>query len=684
MDSPAPGSAEESLSALSTQLIAHGYLTRPLDLSTLFLPPPLPTPSSTTGEVSSKSLKKHQDLLILQARAREQLAKCMWGMLDKRTEEREVMEGLLAREARASMEGERERAMRERAEREREGMGRELEMERARARDAEAKLKTEQERHRHAKDELSKMKSALQFVKTQALHDQKRREAEVTALHQRLQKATTSTDSSFTRFVVLNPHAGANASSSPLSATFGGRTSRLSSGSSARSPTPSSSSGAAALEAEVELLSSALSECSTARTHLEGENRQLREFVGEVGEWAEGVVEMEEFAVAKGEEGAEELEGVLGASVEGDESFMIPTPHLALPIPALTGSLHRKLYAIRLALSTLSASTSARLEAQRAELAAEVEDLEAQLEEQRFAAQGAKEEVEEMERKAEEAERLVREFVESKAEGRRKTMARDAESDDDSVPAELAAQLAAQKAARLAAKEAKKQRAAPAPISAPAPPVPSSSTAAPRPSEPPSASVAAFLSELGLDTPAVASEPLTSAAAAKARQARFEQVTGSVEKAREKKAVQLEGVGGRERERPSIARAPSAGSSKRLEGGEAPRRTSGSRVPFSSSFLPKPASSSSVALSPPTTSSSTLSSILSLSDSPPVASDTLVSTAAAATEKKKVLKPSSAGNGAAVPAVSQAKDKEAEKTDDLEKVRAKKAALLARARAARA
>lgn len=36
-------------------------------------------------------------------------------------------------------------------------------------RDAEAKLKTEQERHRHAKDELSKMKSALQFVKTQAL-----------------------------------------------------------------------------------------------------------------------------------------------------------------------------------------------------------------------------------------------------------------------------------------------------------------------------------------------------------------------------------------------------------------------------------------------------------------------------------------------------------------------------------
>ncbi|GAA5830826.1 hypothetical protein JCM11251_001089 [Rhodosporidiobolus azoricus] len=678
MDTLALGNVEESLSALSTQLIAHGYLTRPLDLTTLFLPPPLPIPSATTGEVSTKSLKKHQDLLILQARAREQLAKCMWGMLDKRMEEREVMEGLLAREARASMEQEREKSIRERAEREREAMGRELEAERARAKDAEAKLKTEQERHRHAKDELSKTKSALQFIKTQASHDQKRREAETTALHQRLQKATTSTDSSFTRFVVLNPQAGSISASSPLSATFGGRTSRLSSGSSnARSPT-STASSSPALEAEIDLLSSALSECQSARSHLETENRQLREFVGEVGEWAEGVVEMEEFAVAKECEEGEELTGVLGGLSEGDESYMVPTPHLSLPIPALTAPLHRKLYAIRLALSALSSTTTTRLASQREELVAELADLEVQLEDERAETARKSQEVEEMEKRAEEADRLVREFVERKAEERRKTMAREAESDDDSIPAELAAQIAAQKAARVAAKASKKARAAPPPPEiAAAPPAPSA-TSAPRPSEPPSASVAAFLSELGLDTPAVANEPLMGAAAAKARQARFEQVTGSVEKAREKKAVQLEGATPTQPTRPSAGRA-----SYSLSTSEVTRKASGlssSRLPSSSSSAPKPPSSSTSASAAPAQPSSTLSSILALGDSPPMASEPLVS--ARVGDNEKVLKPSSAANAGSAPA--KEKDKARAKLDDLDEIKAKKAALLERARAARA
>lgn len=117
---------EESFSALSTELLSRGFLTRPLDLTTLFLSPSLPSSSST----SSKSLKKHQDTLILQSRAREQLAKCLWGMLEKNAGEREALEGVMAREARAQMEGERERGMRERAEREGEQAKRELEMER--------------------------------------------------------------------------------------------------------------------------------------------------------------------------------------------------------------------------------------------------------------------------------------------------------------------------------------------------------------------------------------------------------------------------------------------------------------------------------------------------------------------------------------------------------------------------
>ena len=118
-------STEESLSALSTQLVSLGYLSRPLDLSTLFLSPALPS------QPSAKALKRHHDLLVLQARAREQIAKCLWGMLDQRQSERDVMQDLLAAEAKAAEEAEREHKARERAEREREAIARDLEAERA-------------------------------------------------------------------------------------------------------------------------------------------------------------------------------------------------------------------------------------------------------------------------------------------------------------------------------------------------------------------------------------------------------------------------------------------------------------------------------------------------------------------------------------------------------------------------
>ncbi|GAA6020843.1 hypothetical protein JCM10207_001677 [Rhodosporidiobolus poonsookiae] len=652
----ATSSVEESLNALSTQLVSHGYLSRPLDLQTLFLAPSLPS------NPSSKALKKHHDTLILQARAREQLAKCLWGMLEKRNEEREVLEGLLAREARASGDAERERTLRERLGREREQMARDLEAERARAKEAEAKLKTEQERHRHSKDELAKTKSALQFVKTQALHDQKRREAETTALHQKLQKLTTSSDSAFTRFVVLNSSSSSPSASSPLNATFGGRTSRLSG--SARSPTPtsaSSSAAVAALEAEVDLLSSALDEATAARTHLDADNFQLREFVSDVGEWAEGVVEMEEFRAAMQQAGVdegEELAEVLKAQEDADESYMVPTPHLSLPVSALVPALHRKLYAIRLGLSSLSTASSARVEALRVELEAELEELHAQVEEEQLAREAAQRGVEEMGVRAEEADRLVREFVEKQAETRRKTMQRGADSDDDSVPTPVAASLAASKAARLAAKLAKT---APPPL--PTATIAPAASAAPRPSEPPSSSVAAFLSELGLDTPAVPAAPLVSQkaktraadkdrAAAKDKETRLDRVAqeqlGSVERQREKKVLAASlGVGAERRERPSIARpsiarapssAASTASSSSASSSSKPeqRRTSGSSRTTSSSR--------SVSAAPPSKPSSALSSILALADSPPAASDALLSTTAAA---KKPLSASAVANAAA-------------------------------------
>lgn len=63
---------------------------------------------------------------------------------------------------------------------------------------------------------------------------------------------------------------------------------------------------------------SSLDECLSARTALEGECADLRSFVGEVGEWAEGMLEVPELvAVRKDGEEGEEMRGVLHG--EGDE-----------------------------------------------------------------------------------------------------------------------------------------------------------------------------------------------------------------------------------------------------------------------------------------------------------------------------------------------------------------------------
>ncbi|GAA5968811.1 hypothetical protein JCM11641_000740 [Rhodosporidiobolus odoratus] len=672
LETPTQGS-QQSFSALSTALISSGYLTRPLDLQTLFNSPSLPSQSS------SKALKKHNDLLILQARAREQLSKCLWGMLDKRDQEREMVEGLLAREARVSGEAERERGMRERAERDREVAQREAEKERARAREAELKLQTEQERHRQTKDELAKMKNALQFVKTQALHDQKRRETEVTALHQRLQKLTTSSDSVTvsTRLVVLNSSTAASSSSSPLSSTFAasGRLSRLSSASS-RSNTPTSSSPSAAsvaLEAELELLTSALNEATSARTHLQGDNKLLREFISEVGEWAEGVCDMDEFREAlEGENGAE-VEGVMHAQEDADESYVVPTPHLSLPVPALTSPLHRKLYAIRLGLSSLASSTTSRLETLRSELGEELGVLSAQVQDEQAAREEMEVELRELVKEVEEKDRLVKEFVERKQIGRRSTMARGADSDDD-LPPEIVASLAATKASKRTARTA-------LPPSAPAP-LPPTTTSSSRPSEPPSASVAAFLSQLGIDTPIAPQETLVSDQVKR----RFERVAGSVERAREKKAV----------EEPPVAvpgegrRGGDGNQEVRRERAPAARPEGGRRISGSSPSASRPSSASTLSTAPSAaTTSSALSSILALADSPVVSTQALVSSNALAAkekekERKKVLSTSSALNSAsAAGAIANGKGPVADKDKgkERERMRAKKEALLARAKA---
>ncbi|KAJ8294914.1 hypothetical protein OF846_001983 [Rhodotorula toruloides] len=642
-------STEDSLSALSTQLVSLGYLSRPLDLSTLFLAPPTPS------NASSKALKKHHDLLILQARAREQIAKCLWGMLEQRRAERGTIEALLSREASAAEEAEREKNAADRARKEREVLGKELEAEKARAKDAEQKLKVEQERHRHAREELAKTKNALQFVRTQAQHESKRREAEVQSLHQRLQKLTTApassaSDSAFTRFVVLNG-AASGSSSSPLTTTFGGRASRLP----ARSPTPTSaasSTAAAALEAELDLLRTTLDDRLSECEHLADENKDLRTFVGEVEEWAEGVLETDEMLKLRqaGEEG-DEIRGVLDT---GDESFHIPSPHLALPVPTLTTALHRKLYAIRLGLSTLNSAASSAVSTLREELEGEIERLNEEVEEEVRRREEVEKEREEAKEQVRMGERLVQEWADKAHEEKRRRLTRAPESDDE-LPPEIEASMAVEKQKRLARKTGKTVSPVETAVDAPA-----KTSSAPRPSAP-SAHVAAFLSDLGLDTPAVEE----SKGALKSEKVR----SGTAkEQAADKTRVRVSSERRAEKEREVDAEMPPPS--------KPTRRTSSSRPATSAPPAPISRSTTTNSTSAAGTSSA-LADILSLATSPPVSSEPLVSIKSAIPSKDKerartVLSSSRMANTDVGRATGGEKEQD--------RVAAKKQALLERAR----
>ncbi|GAA5990900.1 hypothetical protein JCM10908_000071 [Rhodotorula pacifica] len=671
---------EESLSALSTQLVSLGYLSRPLDLSTLFLSPSVPS------SASSKHIRKHQDLLILQARAREQIAKCLWGMLEQRQTERATIETLLAREARANEDADRERIAADRARKEREAMGRELEAEKAKAKEAEQKLRIEQDRHRHARDELAKAKNALQFVKTQALHDQKRRESEVQSLHQRLQKLTTaptssSSESAFTRFTVLNGSTSP-AVSSPVTANFtatqAGRSSRIASRVPAH-PAPTS-----AIEAELDLVRSTLDERISTCSHLERENRELRTFVGEVGEWAEGVLEIEELAnVRKDREEGGEMRGVLN---DGDESYLIPSPHLALPVAALTSPLHRKLYAIRLGLSSLSEQSAATLASVRDELEGEIERLNEEVEEEVMRREDVEKERETAIEAVRKGEMLVEEWAQKARDERRRRLTGSPGSDD-----EASATSAAEKPDNAADKRRRERSAAAAND---VPDARSARTAA-RPSAP-SAHVADFLADLGLDTPAAEKEkaPLRTERSERTKSsngssAREERRRVSSEAQKEKEGEMLPPAAPRPRSAASSSSRPVSASSSRTSMASTTTTSSASGGSSRSSRREK----EQPAAAPPTTTggpSSTLQDILALADSPPIASEPLISASAATSrassrsaesnaKPKTVLMPSTTR---VVNAASTTTDNRTEDVGD--RVAAKKQTLLARARSASA
>lgn len=155
----------------------------------------------------------------------------------------------------------------------------------------------------------------------------------------------------------------------------------------------------------MDLVRSTLEERMSICSHLEREVRELRTFVGDVGEWAEGVLEIDELAaVRKDRAEGGEMRGVLnegdevrvfcayasfpsdvradGQPLPSSQSYLVPAPHLALPVAALTSPLHRKLYAIRLGVSSLSEQSAATLASVRDELEGEIERLNEEVEEE--------------------------------------------------------------------------------------------------------------------------------------------------------------------------------------------------------------------------------------------------------------------------------------------------------------
>ena len=105
-----------SLADLSSQLRSLGYLARDLDLSLLFAS----SPASTSHLSSPSAILAHQQTLASEARAREQLVRCLWSMLGARSEVNEGFEALASRERVGNYELERVKGMMNKEKRARE------------------------------------------------------------------------------------------------------------------------------------------------------------------------------------------------------------------------------------------------------------------------------------------------------------------------------------------------------------------------------------------------------------------------------------------------------------------------------------------------------------------------------------------------------------------------------------
>ncbi|KDE04526.1 hypothetical protein, variant [Microbotryum lychnidis-dioicae p1A1 Lamole] len=481
MDEPTTMDAA-SLSHLSSQLQSLGFLSRPLDVASLFSAAAA-TPTTAKGGTHDDpaSILAHQATMQQQYRAREQVLRCLWSLLTARNDAAEGLEAVSARERVLAYEVERTKAMLKREREAREASERDKQNEKAKAQSATAAFTTEQTRHRHAREELVRARSALQLVRTQAQLDQKRRDATVSTMMARLQRLTA--DPAQTKFVIANAKL-ANVNSVVASAVAGGPSGRMAS--SARSAPPSSRVEDRSSE-EVVYWQSALEDCESERSRLALENEKLRELVGEVAEWAELMLDTD---TVNNKEARE-----IGEGFAADISLSVPSPHLALTVAELATPLHNKLYQIRCGVAALVAGVEDRLEAARTELANQLEREHAELQEAK----------------------KVQVDVEHEL-----AAAREAIAQSDKLMQDFAArQLSSAAGPVVELKDAVEEETAPVVVSPPRRTAVSQAEPAPRPSiatadrfeAQRAQDVATFLSDLGLDSPAPTGAPLESLAA---------------------------------------------------------------------------------------------------------------------------------------------------------------------------
>lgn len=292
-------------------------------------------------------------------------------------------------------------------------------------------------------------------------------------LHSRLSKlgSTSSASDTGTRIQILNSTSSSSnsSSSSTGSPLYSSTLNRVtaSSASSRRNlstppppPPPPASATTELLNSEIELLKSSLQELDQTRLELGRENLEIREFLGDLGDWIERLLEEERLTLIDLRGELQEGETYLGEEEEEEDperkearlllkrlksqeqtqleqvnlpfslpsvSYMkaehilamqgfilSPTPHLSSPASSILPQLSTKLHILRLNLLSSLRSTTSLVSAERERgleaLEQEIEARELAIEEKEI----REREVEEMKRVLIESQVLLQEFTEAR------------------------------------------------------------------------------------------------------------------------------------------------------------------------------------------------------------------------------------------------------------------------------